>query len=180
MNFSTYNCSSLENFFVAAANSENVFGIFFIPDSVLESIPSIFPGFSFEIITSVQSTLITSYKNTSPITKKNSVTLDEVAKLPLIRCFGSNLAIQENLYDTQFSYCMDVANAQYVSVILNKRPELYCLGTNIFLSVESKKSISIPIIDAPLINLVLITKNNEENDDVFSRLSTILRSLYMH
>jgi len=180
MLFSTYNCNNLDNFFALSQNQENVFGIFFIPDPILRSLPVIFPGFSFETITTLPAMLLTSYKNTSPIAKKKEISLKELEDLPLIRCLGSDFAINESLSECHLSYCIETSSAKYVDTILDKRPNFFVIGTNIFSLSKKQNSISIPISDAPLINLIFISKQQEENQDIFSRLLQTLRSIYTH
>ena len=175
MRFSLYTCESLDKFFEAVAENENAFGIFFIPDTV--ALPEA-SDFTVEVITSIPTALITSNKNTSALTKNTSITLNELAGLPLIRHVGSDLSIQNYLLDANLTFCIDVANATHISKILNQRPELYALGTNLFLNQDSKKCIAIPVKDAPRINLTLIYKNNEHNTEIYSRISAMLRSLY--
>ena len=175
MRFSLYTCKSLDKFFEATAEEENAFGIFFIPDTV--ALPKA-PDFTVEAITSVQTTLITSNKNTSAITKKTSITLNELAKLPLICFVGSDLSIQNYLPNSNLTFCIDVDNAIQINKILNQRPELYSLSIGLNLHQTSKKCIAIPVEDAPHVNLTLIYKNNEHNTEIFSRISLMLRSLY--
>ena len=140
--------------------------------------PSVHDFITAEVVTSVQTTLSTSNKNTSTITKNTSITLNELAGLPLIRFVGSDFSIQNYLPNSNLTFCIDVDNATHISKILNQRPELYTLGTNLFLNQESMKCIAIPVKDAPRINLTLVYKNNEHNTEIYSRISTILRSLY--
>ena len=73
---------------------------------------------------------------------------------------------------------MEVSDAKHVSDILDKRPHLYTLGTNIFYKQRSKKNIAIPIEDAPSINLVFIYKNNTDHQEIYTRISAMLHSLY--
>lgn len=175
--FSIYYCSDLNTFFEKAKEQEHAFGIFFVPDTIsLNSLMS--ESFTAEVITTVSTTLITSNKNSSAFAKKKSVTLKDLQNLPMIRCLGSNQAIQNYLSNIELSFCIDVADTKQINTILEKRPDLYAIGTNIFFNQSKAKVISIPVENAPAINLVLISKNNGENTDIFSRISMILRTLY--
>ena len=177
LDFSIYTCNHLDTFFNETENIEDVFGIFFVPDNV-----SITPlqshNYTAENITSVSTTLLTSNKNTSPVAKKKSLTLEEIKNLPLIRCLGSDLSIQNHLYNTDLNFVMEVSEAKQINTILDKRPHLYTLGTNIFFKQSGQKSIVIPIKDAPSINLFFIYKNTTNRLDIYARLSAMLHSLY--
>ena len=178
IHFSLYNCSTLDEFHSAVQVQENIFGIFHILEPYVSEVFSAFPECTVDIITTLPTTLIASYRNPSTLMQKNSITLDELKGLPLLRCLGSELSINQYLQNSDLSFCMDVSNATFVDTILQKKPALYTLGHNLYISQDRQKLISVPVIDLPQVNLILITKNNTENRDVFSRLSRILHSLY--
>lgn len=177
LDFSIYTCNGFDSFCNEAQKSEDVFAIFFVPATVsydfLQS-----HNFTVETITAVSTTLLTSNKNTSAIINRRSCTLEEIKELPLIRCLGSDLSIQNHLSEIDLNFVMEVSDAKHVSDILDKRPHLYTLGTNIFYKQRGKKNIAIPIEDAPSINLVFIYKNNTDHQEIYTRISAMLHSLY--
>ena len=177
LDFSIYTCNGFETFFQEAKSAEDVFGIFFVPDIVTLPFDD-FPEFTIETITSVATTLLTSNKNTTAIADQRSCRLDEIKDLPLIRCLGSDLSIQNHLYGIDLNFVMEVSEAKQINEILDKRPHLYTLGTNIFFKQSAQKSIVIPIEDAPIINLVFIYKNNTSHQEIYTRISTLLHSMY--
>lgn len=178
--FSLYNCSTLEEFYSNVQSQENIFGIFHILDPYLPKVFSVFSECTIDIITTLPTTLMASHRNSNTLMRKSSLSLDDLEGLSLLRCLGSELSINHYLQNSNLSFCMDVSNAIFIDTILQKNPNLYTLGHNLFISQDKQKLISVPVSDLPNVNLCLITKNKIENQDMFSRLSTTLHSLYAH
>lgn len=178
--FDLYDCSSLEEFHNASQDNKNCFGIFHILDSDLDIASHLFPDYNVEKLTSVPSCLMTSSRNSSKITKKDSLKFDQIKQLPLIQVQGTTHSIHEYLKDKGLNFTLTVTNSQFVGDILYKDPSLYTLGHSLYSVYDQHRLVSIPIIDLPNINLMYIYKNTPDTIEIFSRLSSILHSLFPH
>lgn len=176
--FSFYDCRSFRDFYNNSQTQDNCFGIFHILDPYLSEVETTFSSYHIENIVTCPSSLLTSYKNSGPIAKRESITLNEIRQLPLVQVQGTIHSIHEYLKKENFNYILTVSNAQFIDTILYKKPNLYALGHNLYAIHNKHRLISIPITDVPKINLIYIYKCTSDYTELFSRIYALLCSLY--
>ena len=175
----TYDCNNIADFFTLSQDDTNAFGLFLLSDDDLTDSMALHPEYSFLTVFRAQFELMTSYKNSSSIVKEVEVTMEQIKDLPYISLINPNVS-WKNYYE---KYCAKTysttSNPSLIALALTQNSNTFVLASNKFLPTNEKMELlSIPIIDAPYANLVLVYSTSQNEKPFFKQLINTLQHLY--